>query len=1468
MDKTPSDFIDIGRRFRPHDESKAAETAAAESYLDTWGTIATVGWEKLIEKEGVHIVLGEAGSGRTYEFKAKANALRASGETAFFISLHRLSQTPLSRLLDISEVEQLEAWLKGGHRAFFFLDAVDESKLTRNSQFREALDALGKVISPAVSRARIFISSRVKDWLPETDRRHVVEAFDLMRPTAQLSSAAIAREAELNEAIGNDFEAAIETVEGTAPKSNLHTIAVWCIAGLNQSGVCRYVQGRGIPDGQAFLQSVSEAYAWELAARPLDVNFLIEFWKKNHRIGKPAEMFEALVQSQLTERPEKSEYDRAFPLAIARARQGVETLAAATIFCRRLDFQIPDDSLITSETAGLNAQACLPQDWQPAEIHALLSRPLFDAAIYGATRFHHRNLAEYLTARWLMKLIVQECPIPEVMDALFVASRGATIARQSRLAVAVWLACIGEEPWVSRVRDRLLESAPEAFFRYGDPSLLNAEFKSQILDAVVQRFGEREVVRIETAEVTLSRLGERGLAQSLVAHLSSSAVSDALKCEFMTLARVARVEAVVPTALSLLSAGGSSSGLITLSMWLVEELGAPADLQAMAVWVRSLPALTCDRCWQAAQMLFPTYLAPSDLAQLFRRLSDPDKASNHLTYSLRHCFAKLDDRAMIGSTLEQLVAMIEEEPHFADSVLSQSNVWLARTISPLFRALLKLGNLSDQHKLLVARGIWLCTQDLSREPSDYGFDDDGEGKKWTVASVTEDHPEVRREVFWLHFTQERQRRVQRQSWHVASWVWSHFLKHPKTTHDDLTWALRDLAPTSSSDRRLGALYVACHYWFQQKKPRALHRQINAATQDSKELIEVWRSQRGVSPGQRLKHWWERQKWDGIRCGYWWERRWAKITGVYWRVRNMIWLSWQRRALGAGKLPHVLVQLIGVNGFDSKWAPKNWDKLTAKHGKAITKATQQGCIAFWPTFDPRHSTSRENSVDNRIIVGLTGLQSQWASGQCDFERWSSDEVAKATRYAIREMNGFSDWLASLAKHQPQPVLDTLAEAMEDDWHRADGTGGIRVVDRLKWSTCGLGKLMASRVFARLQLGDPASSEGLHTVLQMLIRHSDTSHQVYADLAAERTPTYPWDHASHRAWLLIWLQTNTVGALDYLDGLFRSSAMNEQQKRDLVVGLCGSFDSHFDREYLVSNPDYMRPSVAPRFIRWVYQWINEREDIRRGNGSYSPGPRDHAQDFRGSLLGRLADRESIEAETALVSLIAEPQMANTRDYLLHLLDGVSRRLADGESWDAESLRTFESSHTARPQSLADLFRMACRRLQRIKDEVEMPDDIVRNGYVRPGDDEAAMRRYLAMRLTDLSEGYYNAPQESVVNGERRPDLRLQRSGIPGAVPIEVKLADGRSVNSLIADLEGQLAGDYLTNHQSRHGVFVVGFVDPRVRDYWLHPTTSSHLSFQEVVAHLKAHAESFLASQQVVLGLEVVGIDFRPRESARA
>jgi hypothetical protein len=171
---------------------------------------------------------------------------------------------------------------------------------------------------------------------------------------------------------------------------------------------------------------------------------------------------------------------------------------------------------------------------------------------------------------------------------------------------------------------------------------------------------------------------------------------------------------------------------------------------------------------------------------------------------------------------------------------------------------------------------------------------------------------------------------------------------------------------------------------------------------------------------------------------------------------------------------------------------------------------------------------------------------------------------------------------------------------------------------------------------------------------------------------------------------------------------------------------------------------------------------------------------------------------------------------------------------------------------------------RLLLNVKNEVERSENATNRKQVREGDLEKDFQGFLARKLDGHSMKWFSATQESEVDLEQRPDLRVERAGL-NALPLEVKLANLKhwTVATLLERLENQLVGQYLRPANVRFGIYVIGTTSPTRR--W-ELSDGRRIDLSELVSVLQKRASELVAERSnEVYGLEVVGIDFSdPRE----
>jgi hypothetical protein len=545
----PSGFVELDRRFSQLDDSTRSEEAANQSYLlGASGSPESLHWPDLLKLRLV-VILGEPGSGKSWEFRHVAAALNAQGREAFYIQLENLVTRSFSDSLGPEDEGRFDKWRRGNWPATFFMDSVDETKIRRAADFHGTLRAVRAAVgTPALKRASFIVSSRISEWRPVTDRGEVQTQFHVPL--------------RIQTAVKNSSET----------QDDEHILIVQ-IDPLDPGQVSKFAAAKLETRSDEFVAAIGENHAWEFARRPVDVSGLIEFWQSQRRLGTLTEIIEHDVRLKLLETIDRHQD---FPLSEADARIGAETLAAATILCKEIRLKVPDDSLI--EGTALDGARCLPAEWKPDKCRALLSRAIFDSATYGTIRFHHRRTAEYLAASWLRRCVERACPTDALVDMLFADIRGARTPRLSLIPVIAWL-CDGNEQWNDQVRSCVLESVPELHLEHGDAAALPVSYRRSVLSALIRKYEKRSRVWLPYSSDALQRLASPDLASDISGFLRNPATSTDVRARLITMVRFGRLKECLPVLIEMLNGTGTGDELQTDVLAALRDMGTEESLR-------------------------------------------------------------------------------------------------------------------------------------------------------------------------------------------------------------------------------------------------------------------------------------------------------------------------------------------------------------------------------------------------------------------------------------------------------------------------------------------------------------------------------------------------------------------------------------------------------------------------------------------------------------------------------------------------------------------------------------------------------------------------------------------------------------------------------------------------------------------------------------------------------------------------
>jgi hypothetical protein len=1405
----PAGYIDINRRFCALRGSGGIEDEAASSYLSGSFAHSTLGWDELL-KERLVVVLGEPGSGKSWEFRRRCASLKEAGKPAFLIELERLVSGVFESGLSPADLARFQQWQRGRDTACFFLDSVDEAKIRRQSDFYAALDKAVSAIGPAaIDRVHVFISSRISEWQPETDLHEVLTRFGAARRP------------------GSPIEEAPLLVVRIEP--------------LDRERVRTFAERRGIGNSDLFVEELDNRFAWEFARRPLDVLDLAEFWRANGRLGTLTEIIEHDVTRKLRETTQRHTH---FPLSEEKAREGAEALAVATILCKRHQFKVPDDTFKAPD--ALDAASCLPADWVPAQVDALLSRPLFDSATYGQIRFHHRRVAEYLAACWFRRRMAEGCPTHVLCQQLFEEVRGTPVPRRSLIPVIAWL-CDGNERWNVEVRARVVNGAPDIHLEYGDAERLPLDFKRMLLAAWIDRNKDREGVWTRYSADALRRLADPQLVPDVERFLGNGVTSGDVRELLVQLVRHGRLVQCVPNLVAILGNPAESDDVRLYALVALRDMGTPESYQQAWDIVRAMPALPRLLCSVACETLYPNTIGAADLAMLLEKpCLTKDNVGNLQHTVQRHLEEHLTpERA--GALIGELNRLVQLPPHIMmsnkETRISVRFDFLLDVLPLVLTRLLSSATLSEAECWAAAESLSLLAESrpFHRPHADH-FD--------SLDGVTRAHPSVRRCFFWQTLERLRDANGAAPSLYL---LMRDFRSVMRPAEPDVEWMIGDIEISQNQgDRQLLLTIVLQH------PPRRLMARLEQAVGSDPKLSAMLRADRSANRlawFHRLRYrWGNTADWE-----HWWFMKRVAMGRRRAALCDWWWLFWNRGRLRSGRAIGTLARLcMEATRNGSKRAPTSWKGLADKRGAGVAEAVKAGCKRAWRDYSPPlpHEKPCPNEVESGLVVGLAGIQSMIADRELAFGSISDKEARLIARYAVNEMNGFPTWFHELAAARPGPVAEILKECVLGEWQYPPSREyAYDVLADLAWEGQHLARLVRSTVMDSLRTGDPAHPAIRDAAVTLVVKTATLPDDDLGRIAAARCRELPLDSAAFPLWSAVCLQVNANEAVTILEERLPGCPTAD----DIVVTICEMLDGDVRRHLsLIAHPDFLRPSALVRLIPLVYRHIRPAEDIDRSDGGpYSATPRDNASRFRNGLLTRLANSDDPAATASLRDLSVRAELSAQRDWILHLIDERVVSDADERPWDPAGIRMFAQEYETDPRTDAELFRIILNRLTDIKNDVEKSDNSLRE-EVPPKCEESVLRRWLDRKLTERSRQRYTVPQEGEIDRKQRPDLRAENPRT-SSVSIEIKWADKWTIDELLSGLETQLVGQYLRAHNSRYGIYVLG-MGTRKR-HWQH-STQGNLTFVQVQALIEDRARELTAIRGDIADVRVVAVDFRP------
>lgn len=1429
MNRT-DEFISLERTF--HELPKHASEADDVDFGGIFRVGERLNWSNLLKSFRL-ILLAEAGTGKTAEIRATARALRFDGKVAFFLRLEHIPDD-LEIAFEVGSYAEFQAWLLGDNEGWLLLDSVDEARLRHPGDFELAIRKLGRAISNARERAHIIITGRTSAWRPRSDLLHCVTHLPY--------NPSIINTPE-QEDTGNEDAIRTATREENSAYAGFRIVT---LDDLTADQVAIFVAARGVADSRSFLEAVERADAWSFTARPQDLEELAAFWIEKGRIGSRLEIMRNSIDRRLEERDQNRAVAR--PLAKQRARDGACLLAAATTLSKEPKIRVPDGA---HNATGIPVASVLP-DWNEADQTTLLSRPIFDEAIYGAVRFHHRSVREYLTAEWFADLLSRETSRRSIESLFFREQYGVTIVTPTLRPILPWLAILDE-----KMRRRVLSIAPEIAFEGGDPSQLPLDDRRRILRDVCSQIADGTTSRSAQDYAAVQRFASEDLSTDVRALIRQYWENDDIVAFLMRMIWLGQIRDALPDVMAVALTSEAEQYRRRTSFRALRAIGSNNDLEKVHESFISEGAIL-DRDL-LAELIEDIELNDKTVVWLLACL---EKTPAKEKYSIDNLGEKLN-RVVEQAPIEYLQTLIRglddllSRPPIIErryNEISQHYEWL---LLPAAQAVQRLviarhSCALHRHSLAVLRKLVAATTYQS---------DELHGDKTAFATLVPAWPDLNRALFWFDVEQTRIG-IEKKAERLTDW-WraSIFGALWRFEEADFEYAAGEIAVQAELDDRLVALSLAFEIYRRHGRPRAWRDRLKKLAVDG-ELADTLRTLLKPPAQPALRRSNERQ------------RRWAKRRAKQMAIRAKN--DAESKANLVANLPQLKLMVRDSPGtilnamrylFDRtrddqnlarRWTEYNLRKLIPEFGDEVANFYRDTSVAFWRHHTPklRSEGAPMNQTMFGTILGLVGLEIE----AHETENWptllTAAEVTLACRYASFELNGFPTWLPLLFSAHPEIVADFLLTEIRYELSIEIATSDTHyILSDVSWSGEWSWALLAPPIAVSLAMAEPINLTNLGKLLKILQGSSLPDVELGA-LASAKCRTLG-DIAHLARWFAVWTGVDPESAVSALSLRLGSFVSAEDRAALAMIYVTHLFTGRRS-EQGGARQALLTPAILSRLYLLMNEHIRRGDDIdRAGTGVYTPGLRDDAQEARDGLFERLRKIPGKEAFLAVAEIArAHPE----RPWLARLAHERAETDGDLEEFTPTEVRELYDKHERTPRDHRQLAELAVMRLLDLKDDLEQGDSSVA-AILRTVRKETDMRKYIGRELREKAFGRYVIPQEEELADARKPDLRFHGVGFDAPVPIELKLADKWTGPKLFERLENQLVGDYLRDARSRRGVLALVRTGQQAR--WDVPD-GGRVDFEELAEALQKRGAELSLLHPMIDEITIIGIDLTKRD----
>lgn len=1090
----------------------------------------------------------------------------------------------------------------------------------------------------------------------------------------------------------------------------------------------------------------------------------------------------------------------------------------------------------------------------------MLSRPIFDEAIYGAVRFHHRSVREYLTAEWFSELLKRETSRRTIEGLFFRNQYGLDIVVPTLRPILPWLAIFDE-----KIRERVRKVAPEIIFEGGDPSQLPLEVRHYILHEVCEQMADGATGGSMRDYAAVQRFANSDLTDDVRALLRQYADNENLTAFLLRMVWLGQLAGALPEAMDVALTPTAKQYARITAFRAIKAIGSNEDQEHVRQSFLT-EAFELKREW-FAELLEGVQPTEQTLVWLFACLEKSEPKEPHAVDHLMDGVTEFVDTAdikllpllVVGlNRLLSLPPMIERR--YCE--VSEKFQWLMapackaveRLILALHPASFEPDTLAILHNFSAVRG--------------YGSNELTEIKA-EFSKLVPSWQELNRALFWFEVQRSRENVDKKNGERLTDfWRASIFGSFWRFEEGDFEYVTEEISRQTLMDDRLVALSLAFNLYKAANRPRAWREQLKHLVAGNDELSERLGTYLRPPAQDRDSRRWKQQ-----------EAKWKQRDEANRRKQEKYHTDWKkylndnldeaRAALHKkprtirNSLLYLFDQTRDKSSSSGRWTEYNWKILIPEYGEEVARFYRDGTVSFGRNYTPklRSEGAPFNETSYAVIIGLIGLEIEAHETKDWPKSLSAADVKLACKYASFELNGFPTWFPKLFEMHPKIVGDFLMREVryELSIEKLD-TETHYVISDVSWSGQWAWDQIASSIYELLKTTEPKNLFNLDK-LQKIIQGSILPDDMIEELASRKCRALKkLDHVA--CWFAVWAGVAPEAAIAALKA--RIGKITDPKKRTLFAM---TFVTHLWGSRRGDGTAVRQAFKTPEYLKSLYllmhEHIQRKKDIdRSGKGAYSPGLRDNAQDARDSLFSLLNQIPGKESFLALIDIAKVHPEEASRPWILLRAKTKAEQDGDIEPWSPSKIRDFHEKLERTPSNHRELAELAILRLLDLKDDLEHGDSSIA-GILQSVTQETDMRKYIGRELREKAFGRYSIPQEEEFADAKRPDLRFHGVEFDGPVPVELKLADNWTGPILFERLENQLCGDYLRDNHSSRGLFVLVYRGEKAG--WDVPSSDNRENFAGLTAALQEHWWEISPKFSNVDDITVIGIDLTKRSS---